>query len=472
MIQTPLYSRCSTAASQRKSAADRPFRRYHVPVRIILGGLCLIVTHSVRAQDHHRDGNSPDSSATHASVVESTGGLHSVLDALKNIRITGYVQTQFRSTQSDTAGRAFGAGKFQGGTFSENVDNMFQIRRGRLKVEYKTDLTRVAIQLDALPSDVKLKEAYVELREPWTGTVGLQAGVFDRPFGYEVSYSSSRIESPERSRVVQTLFPGEGDLGAKLFVVPSSGPWKSFRLDVGVFTGTSPTADEYDSYKDFIGQISVRLPLGENKTELGLGISGYVGKVRNNTRFVYSSGNIAPGVHGFVVDSAAGNLGAGVTRSYVGADVQFSSRILPVGTTILRGELITGTQPGSITSSVSPTSQPTSALYKRSFMGWYATLVQNLGSANQLVIKADFYDPNTDAASADFVTGTNLGLGDIRYTTIGMGAVHHWDEHVKFVIYYDRVMNERLPSLAPSSLRGYTGDARDDVFTFRIQYRF
>ena len=105
-------------------------------------------------------------------------------------------------------------------------------------------------------------------------------------------------------------------------------------------------------------------------------------------------------------------------------------------------------------------------------MGWYATLVQSIGSANQLVVKADFYDPNTDAESADFVTGTNLGLGDIRYTTIGFGAVHHWDEHVKFVIYYDRVMNEKLPSQAPSPLRSYIGDARDDVFTFRIQYKF
>ncbi len=407
---------------------------------------------------------------------DSTGGLSGVslgvVEALKNIYISGYVQVQFRSTQSDTAGRAFGAGKFQGGTFSENVDNLFQIRRGRLKVEYKDDLTRVGIQLDALPSDVKLKEAYVEFREPWTESVGLQAGVFDRPFGYEVSYSSSRIESPERSRVVQTLFPGEGDLGAKLFYVPGSGPLKVLRVAAGVFTGTSPTADEYDSFKDIIGQISVRLPLGENKTELGVGVSGYVGKVRNNTRLVYSSGNIAPGIRGFVVDSAAGNLGAGVTRSYVGADLQFSSRILPVGTTVLRGELITGTQPGSATSSVSPTSQPTSALYKRSFMGWYATLVQSIGSANQLVVKADFYDPNTDAESADFVTGTNLGLGDIRYTTIGFGVVHHWDAHVKFVIYYDRVMNEKLPSQAPSPLRAYTGDARDDVFTFRIQYKF
>ena len=464
---------CSTSQSSLwlvlESQHVRPTVKFHV---ILVGALCLLLSHAGSGQETPEGGELETVRRSLDSLKESSREFQSVFDALKNIKITGYVQTQFRSTQSDFAGFLFGAGKFQGGTFAPNVQNELQIRRGRLKVEYRKDLTRVGIQLDALPSEVKLKEAYLEVIEPWSGTVGLEAGVFDRPFGYEVSYSSSRIESPERARIIQTLFPGEGDLGAKLFYVPASGPLRAFRVDAGVFTGTSPTANEYDSFKDFIGQVSVRLPLGANKTELAVGLSGYIGKVRNNTRFVYSPGDIAPGVRGFVVDSTSGNLGAGVSRNYIGADVQFSSRILPFGQTVLRGEVIGGTQPGTVISSVSPASQPLLAIYKRNFLGWYATVVQNIGSTNQLVIRVDLYDPNTNVSSGDFISGTNLALGDIRFTTIGFGAVHQWDDNLKLVAYYDRVMNEQLPPQSPSSLQAYTGDVRDDVFTFRIQYKF
>ena len=42
------------------------------------------------------------------------------------------------------------------------------------------------------------------------------AGVFNRPFGHEIGYSTSGLESPERATIIQYFFPDERDLGAML----------------------------------------------------------------------------------------------------------------------------------------------------------------------------------------------------------------------------------------------------------------
>ncbi len=61
---------------------------------------------------------------------------------------------------------------------------------------------------------MSIKDAYLRFSAPWLkNAVALKGGVYDRPFGFEISYSSSSRESPERSRIFQVLFPGERDLG-------------------------------------------------------------------------------------------------------------------------------------------------------------------------------------------------------------------------------------------------------------------
>jgi hypothetical protein len=52
--------------------------------------------------------------------------------------------------------------------------------------------------------------------------------------------------------------------------------------------------------------------------------------------------------------------------------------------------------------------------------------------------------------------------------------VHHWDDNVKFVLYYEIVQNEKLTGITStsSSLYPYSGDVRDNVLTFRVQCKF
>ena len=140
------------------------------------------------------------------------------VDALRKIKISGYLQTQFRNT--DVINAPWTIGNFSGGAFPANTKNLFQVRRGRLKFNYDNVLTQFVIQADLINTGVSIKDAYLAVTDPWLRTFGIQAGVFDRPFGYEISLSSSNRETPERSRLFQTLFPGERDLGAKIIVAP------------------------------------------------------------------------------------------------------------------------------------------------------------------------------------------------------------------------------------------------------------
>ena len=70
-----------------------------------------------------------------------------------------------------------------------------------------------------------LRDAYVELHDPWIKTFSLWAGQFNRP-NFAVEYSSSKREVPERSRIIRRLYPGERGIGVKLEVTPPTSPLK------------------------------------------------------------------------------------------------------------------------------------------------------------------------------------------------------------------------------------------------------
>jgi hypothetical protein len=106
--------------------------------------------------------------------------------------------------------------------------------------------------------------------------------------------------------------------------------------------------------------------------------------------------------------------------------------------------------------------------------GWYVNYVQNIGLQHQFVLKYDEYDPNTDAQGSDIgAPGRNLTAADLKYTTLGIGWIYHWDANVKFTFYYDMVTNETV-NLATSStsLIPFKEDIKDNVFTIRMQYKF
>lgn len=394
---------------------------------------------------------------------------------LNRLKVSGYLQTQFQ--KADTAGIE----SFAGGNFASGIDNRFAVRRGRVKFTYDYAFSQYVLQVDVTEKGVGIKDAYVSFTDPWINSFAVTAGVMDRPFGYEIGYSSSSRETPERGRMSQTLFPGERDLGAKLtFQPPKTSRFNFLKIDAGMYNGIGPNAVDFDGFKDFIGHAMINRSTKNEKIKYGLGVSYYNGGWKQGTKYLYNMSDIALGtgnIMAFAVDSTSSAIGTKLRRQYYGADAQISFD-LPIGLTTLRGEYIQGTQPGASSGSASPSVQPGDT-YLRNFNGGYFYWIQNIMQSKfQTVVKYDFYDPNTAVSGDNIgvkVTGKNkaTNAADIKYTTLGAGLVYRWNSQVKITAYYDRVMNETTAALPnASTLKDLSNDRRDNVFTLRVQYKF
>lgn len=438
------------------------------------------------------------------SLNESFLETKSTVDALKKIKVTGYIQAQYQyhdsSTRIDTTVQA--PAGFSGGDFAPGVQHRLMVRRGRVKVTYDNDLSQYVLQIDVIPRGVTIKDAYILAREPWLRMFTLKGGVFDRPFGYEISYSSSVRESPERSRVFQTLFPQERDLGVELGFFPEMAPLNFLNFKVGLFNGNGPT-DEVDDNMDVIGRLGFSLPFPEAYFNVDGGVSAYYGKVTTSDTSVFN-------MNGSSWERQTVSIGATADRKYYGADLQLYYDIPFLGGLAIKGEYLMGEQPGvdansqvyaprtrgtardttvrvsAIVDSVTDVNRtiyyaiPGSVrrIHNRNFMGYYVNLVQKIGARNQLVLKYDVYDPNTDMEASDFTNRSTVG--DIMYTTYGFGWVYQWDAHITLTAYYDMIMNEEVPAVAAerrsdgtsSPVRAFVNDLNDNVFTLRAQFRF
>lgn len=384
------------------------------------------------------------------------------VDKLKKIKVSGYIQAQMRIA-TDTAGLKEGKykiGKFQGGEIPANARTAFQIRRGRFKIAYEADLSQMVVQLDCVPGSVSIKDAYLRFSEPWLKSLAVKAGVFDRPFGFEISYSSSSRESPERSRIFQTLFPGERDMGISFEYSPSDNLplWAQlFNVKFGAFAGNGIN-NEFDDVRDLIGRFGLSIPLNNINLAIDAGFSGYAGAVKsfNDTAYEVSDSRWVTRV---------GKKNDEISRQYTGGDVELYYGDIPLlGGFSLRSEIIGGQQPSRKASSESPksASMDTSLIYVRNFMGFYGMAVLNIDPLKcQIAGKYDFYDPNVDLKGKEI-----KNIADARYKTFGFGLIYHWNENVKLMAYYDKVTNEKIDAVP------YNGDVKDDVLTFRIQYKF
>lgn len=373
------------------------------------------------------------------------------------LRFSGYIQTQYQY------GERYATLKVGGPNSDNNKHfNRIGIRRGRVKLQYEKGLVTGVFQVNITERGFGIKDIYMSVMDPWKGIGNLKAGVFNLPFGYEVSYSSSRRASPERAKVITTLFPEERDMGAMLSLQGTEKSiWRNFNLELAVVSGNS-TNLELDNHKDFAAHLTYH-NLFSDRFELGGGFSYYSGGVYQGNANVYTMENST-----FVLNSNVKNAGDFALRRYFGADLQLTFKT-KFGASQFYGEYIFGSQPGGESTTKSPdyTSLPDDDTYIRNFTGGYITFVQELGSNSiSFLTKYDFYDPNID------VKKNAIGLGgttkaDVRYNTIGTGLLWQLQNGLKLTGYYDFVMNEQSDKLS-----GYDKDMADNVFTLRLQYKF
>ncbi|HEX5002913.1 MAG TPA: porin [Bacteroidia bacterium] len=422
------------------------------------------------------------------TLARSVAAMRDELNVKNRLKISGYIQPQFQ--MADSAGQA----SFNGGNFPKGVDNRFMVRRGRVKFQYTSApgekgwaTSMYVLQFDVTEKGLAIKDAYVKITDPWIGWFNLTAGVSDRPFGFEVGYSSSMRESPERGRMSQLLFPGEREVGAKLTIQgPKSSNWNWLALDAGFFNGNGIggagiDVSDWDNTKDFIGHLYATKTNESQTVKYSGGISYYNGGFRIDSVNVYKMGADGSGVGGFIIDTKAEDNGAVALdsrthskRVYYGIDGQVSFD-WHAGMTTLRGEFITGEQPGSAVTFKSPNNNsPFNVdIYSRKFNGAYFYFIQNIMSSPwQFVAKYDWFDPNTDVKGDEIGKAVDANTKqtnsvDIKYNTIGLGLVYRWDANVKITAYYDMVKNE-----TSNNLSGYTADIPDNVFTLRMQVKF
>ena len=315
-----------------------------------------------------------------AGKVESLGEafteMKNTVDNLNRMRLTGYIQAQYVNDERSV-------NELTGAASTRNLDQ-FSIRRARVKFTYQfAPTSRIVIQPDfGTGSAVSLKDGYVEFTEPWTPWKHtLTAGQFNWPFGFEIMYSSSSREMPERSRVIRTLFPGERDRGIML---SGSGFADRFNYRVGIVNGTGTTQTfDFNKRKDLVGRI------GFNLGVIDLGLSGYRG-----------TDLVASGPFPQRRETA---------KTRQGIDFQWVTPVPGLGT---RGEYITGDERGA------------------DVRGWYWYLIQNVGTRNQFVVRIDDYDPNTDAANN-------------ATRTIGGSYIFHWDANSKVMLTYEQPKLQR-----------------------------
>jgi hypothetical protein len=405
------------------------------------------------------------------------GRINSELEIIKRLKVTGYVQAQFQL--ADSAGQP----SYAGGNFASQTDKRFMVRRGRVKFTYDSpagekgwSTSQYVLQFDVTERGMVIKDAYASITDPWTGWFQLKAGLFDRPFGFEIGYSSSLRESPERGRMSQIIFINERDVGAAIAVQgPKGSVWNWLRAEGGVFNGTGApgaggNSSDFDKKKDFIGRLSASKTNLSETVKYSGGLSYYEGGFRVDNDTVYSVKTNDKGEKGFFV-SETKFKGRNSLRQYFGVDAQISVE-WKAGITTLRGEYIKGKQPGSSSSTASPSAVFTGNLYQREFDGAYFYFIHNISHTPlQVIVKYDWYDPNTQAKGNDIGKpaegGKPFSSADIKYETLGVGLSWKFDANVKFVAYADKVTNETSENLALINK-----DMKDNVFTLRMQVRF
>ena len=402
------------------------------------------------------------------------------VDALKKLKISGLVQAQavyYTDTAIANSGRPL-------------QQSLFQVRRGRLKATYDAGNGSVYVmQYNLNQTGLSAQDMYVKWDEPWLKTLSIQAGLQDIPFGYEVSYSSSVMETIERSRFERNaMFKDEKDVGFILSATPKVPGLDAFGIKIAALNGYGLADATFDP-KSFVG----RLNLGKNIYDLGmsvdLGASYYMDQRTNHVAAVRNKANTADSIPStyYVVDGSTdfkrpGTFRSDLDASVLGLDAQIAVDVSMIpgltGAKFL-GELYTGTAIGDAAGNARTAYGAT--LYQRELMGWYLTYVQNIGKSLQTVVRYDVYDPNTSVEGNEIGKKTADGKAiangtssaDLAYSTWYFGLNLFVNGNTKFTLGYDLVDNETTSNLwSATPSKNFTKEIKDDIVTLRAQFAF
>jgi phosphate-selective porin len=374
-----------------------------------------------------------------AGISENLNTLNGDVAILKWLKVSGYLQARYEyndtSKSTDTL--------LKNVATPRNANN-FYLRRGRIKFTFQPAQTsKYVIYFDASKNSVSLKEAYVELYKGLNRhNFALTAGQFNVPFGYEIEYSSSKRDFPERSLAENKLFPGERDRGVNFtYTAP-----KYLVLNAGVLQGNGIDGPWNTPLKtkDIVARAKAKLGM------IDIGMSGYWGNtylasvpaVAGSSSWYDANGNNAIDA-GEVTTTAPKAAVAGSTwdKDRYGLDAQAYFDLIPAGATGIRAEFY---QARDYNKDIKKVAHE---------QGWYLWLSQNIGRNFGAAARYDYWNPNTN--------GTDNATG-----TWSFAANYYYDGNVRITAGYD------IPQLlkGKSTFSKSDKDRRDNRFTLQFQY--
>lgn len=326
---------------------------------------------------------------------------HPVFAWTDSFKLTAYLQAQYESHQdSDDQLRQGGAPLNQ---------DRFLVRRARVRLdgEWKYALTTIELDGNTVRGPAfGLRNAHASLRYRASEREGATwaaatIGLFDTPFGYELTESPRFRPFMERTTASRSMFPGEPDVGFKVH-----GGLGFFRWSVAAMNG-----QPLDEKSPFVGQdpnqakdVFFRFGV-DTKPREELRVTGGVSAMRGKgfhagTDATPSSiqwrdlneDGVIQNIELVPISPSAATPSQNFERWLVGADAQvrFESRF---GKTMAYGEVQLGS---NMDRGLFPSDPVLLGIDTRQ-LGWYVGLLQDVTKYGIVGLRYDFYDPNSDA---------------------------------------------------------------------------
>ncbi len=390
--------------------------------RLLATTLLLVIPSAVQAEDTPADSVREQLNRVAdqmSGIQERLATDESDIANLKKVKVTGYVQARYEYHDDAVSRPKKGNESDQSGLL-----NRFFIRRGRAKVTYQANPNALGVvYFDGSASGVSLKEAYVSLTEPST-RLKFTLGQFNWLFGYEIAFSSSKREFPERAQWSQKLFPGERDRGIQVERAFPISPTGNLTLLAEVCNGNGTSDSKFgaadpNKAKDVLTRAA--LSLGQ----FDFGVSGYWGRQFNPTDSATNASSQRPST---------------TDKVRYGADAQFFYELPKLGGGVIKGELVAAKEPKD---QKKPFQTGT---LTRNVLGINAVWAQSLSDKLQWISRIDYFDPDNKIAKD-------------QKTIYGLGLVYFWDGNSKVKLVYE------IPKTA-------SADVKDNIATLEWIYVF
>jgi hypothetical protein len=381
-------------------------------------------------------------------------------------KIATYAQAQYES-HADSLNQ-----QRQGGVLL-NQDR-FLLRRGRIKVQRDFDYGQLILELDGNTTRgpaVRLQKAEASLiygrssDRDQPPIAQLSLGLFDLPFGFEMTYVPRVRWFTERTTASRAMFPSEVDAGVRL-----SGGLGFARYSVAVTNGEP--MDEKSGFglqdpnrnKDLTARVGAETHVSESFVAAG-GISWNAGRgyhpgvdaTKNkidwkdlNENNTYDDGELS------VTPGDVAKPGKSFARWAVGADLELLLRT-GLGMSMLYGELV-------IASDMDRglfLADPVQTGDKQRELSYYLAFTQQLTRYGVVGFRYEVYDPNADVLEK---RAGRLLPSTQQVTTYSplIGLV--LPDHARLIFQWDIVDDY----LARDS-RGVPADFKNNAWTLRLQ---